>query len=272
MKIKVLFISLIISCVSFSSMAQYETHNQGEVKDSLDIALGVLWNENFAQYHQQNPQIADSLFAGMKEGVKIFNSSSIYDLGVFQGVQIMMRANEMLKDGIFINPERIIDVLNDLAHNKSVGMDREGAEKYIADFFNPQSNTPDTVSVASQEAFLNEQLKRSSVIKTESGLLFEVLKEGKGASPKSGDEVIIKYTGRLADGTIFDQTGDKSVTFSVDNLVPGFIEGLKMMKAGGKYRIFIPSHLGYGAENIQGVIPGNSALDFTIELINVILN
>ena len=52
MKLKVLFVSLIISCVSFLTMAQQESHNQGEVKDSLDIALGVLWNENFAQYHQ----------------------------------------------------------------------------------------------------------------------------------------------------------------------------------------------------------------------------
>ena len=271
MKLKILFVSLIISCVSFLSMAQQESHNQGEVKDSLDIALGVLWNENFAQYHQNNPQIADSLYAGMKEGFKIFNSNSIYDFGVFHGIQIMMRANEMLKEGIFIKPERIVDVFTDLAHGKSVGMDKAGAEKYIQDFFSPQNNTPDTVSVASQEAFLNEQMKRSSVTKTESGLLFEVLKEGTGASPKSGNEVIIKYTGRLADGTVFDETGEKAVTFKVDNLVPGFIEGLKLMKSGGKYRLFIPSHLGYGSQNVQGVIPGNSALDFTIELINVII-
>ena len=54
-------------------------------------------------------------------------------------------------------------------------------------------------------------------------------------------------------------------------LVPGFTEGLKLMKAGGKYRMFIPAHLGYGKENVQGVIPGNSALDFTVELINVII-
>lgn len=271
MKLKVLFVSLIFSCVSFSLMAQHETHDKGEVKDSLDIALGVLWNDNFVQFHQNNPQIADSLFAGMREGIKIFDSSSIYDLGVFHGIQIMMRANEMLKEGIFINPERIVDVFTDLAHGKSVGMDKAGAEKYIQDFFSPQNNTPDTVSVASQEAFLNEQMKRSSVTKTESGLLFEVLKEGTGASPKSGNEVIIKYTGRLADGTVFDETGEKAVTFKVDNLVPGFIEGLKLMKSGGKYRLFIPSHLGYGSQNVQGVIPGNSALDFTIELINVII-
>ena len=269
MKLKSLFVSLLLAVVSFSSMAQ----NQEEkpVADSLDIALGVLWNDQFAEIHQNNPQKVDSLFAGMREGLRIFNSSSLYDAGVFQGIVMMLRADEMLREGIFIKPERIINTLNELAQGKSIGMDKASAEKYIHDFFSPQKNTPDTVSVASQEAFLNEQLKREGVIKTESGLLFEVIKEGYGASPVSGNQVIVKYTGKLADGTVFDTTGENTTTFDVDNLVPGFTEGLKLMKAGGKYRMFIPAHLGYGKENVQGVIPGNSALDFTVELINVIV-
>lgn len=269
MKLKALIVSLLLSVVSFSSMAQDKGVESGT--DSLNIALGVLWNEQFAEMHQNDSLKADSLFAGMREGIRLVNSTSIYDAGVFQGVLMMMRANEMLRDGIFIKPDQIINTLSDLAHGKSVGMDKAGAEKYIHDFFSPQNETPDTVSVASQEAFLNEQLKRPGVTKTESGLLFEVIKEGYGASPVSGNNVIIKYTGRLADGTVFDQTGDKTVTFPIDNLVPGFTEGLKMMKAGGKYRLFIPAHLGYGSQNVQGVIPGNSALDFTVELINVII-
>ncbi|MBO5272516.1 MAG: FKBP-type peptidyl-prolyl cis-trans isomerase [Muribaculaceae bacterium] len=269
MKLKTLFVSLLLSVVSFSSMAQDKGVESGT--DSLNIALGVLWNEQFAEMHQNDSLKADSLFSGMREGVRLVNSTSIYDAGVFQGVLMMMRANEMLRDGIFIKPDQIISTLSDLAHGKSVGMDKAGAEKYIHDFFSPQNNTPDSVSVESQEAFLNEQLKRPGVTKTESGLLFEVIKEGYGASPVSGNKVIVKYTGRLADGTVFDQTGDKSVTFPIDNLVPGFTEGLKMMKAGGKYRLFIPARLGYGSQNVQGVIPGNSALDFTVELINVII-
>lgn len=269
MKLKTLFVLLLLSVVSFSSMAQDKGVESGT--DSLNIALGVLWNEQFAEMHQNDSLKADSLFSGMREGIRLVNSTSIYDAGVFQGVLMMMRANEMLRDGIFIKPDQIINTLSDLAHGKSVGMDKAGAEKYIHDFFSPQNNTPDSVSVESQEAFLNEQLKRPGVTKTESGLLFEVIKEGYGASPVSGNKVIVKYTGRLADGTVFDQTGDKSVTFPIDNLVPGFTEGLKMMKAGGKYRLFIPARLGYGSQNVQGVIPGNSALDFTVDLINVII-
>ncbi len=269
MKIKASIVSLLLIFVSLATLAQDKGTEQAV--DSLDIALGILWNDQFVEYHQNNPQKVDSLFAGMRDGIKIFNSSSIYDLGIFQGILIMMRSNDMLKEGIFIKPERIVNTLNDLALGKSVGMDRAGAEKYLNDFFNPKNGTPDTVSVESQEIFLNEQLNRSGVTKTKSGLLFEVIKDGYGATPKSGDKVIVKYTGRLADGTIFDQTGEETATFDVDHLVPGFSEGLKMMKAGGTYRMFIPASLGYGSQNIQGVIPGNSALDFTVELINVII-
>ena len=68
---------------------------------------------------------------------------------------------------------------------------------------------------------------------------------------------------------MFDRT-DEPVTFDVDRLVPGFSEGLKMMRPGGKYRIVIPASLGYGERGIPGDIPPNAALDFTIELLQVI--
>lgn len=268
MKFKSLIILFLLSFVPFSLMAQNDNKNQS---DSLNIALALLWNNNFTYLHQNNPEKADSLFKGMHDAVKKFNSKSLYDQGFVEGYQLLLRSFEMQRDGIFIKPENIISNLHALAHGKSVGMDIKGAQQYIADFFNNSKNEiPDTVSIASQEAFLNEQLKRKNVTKTKSGLLFEVLTDGKGESPKSGEKVVIKYTGRLADGTVFDQTKDEPVTFDVDRLVPGFTEGLKLMKVGGKYRMFIPAHLGYGSQSIQGVIPGNSALDFTVELIEII--
>lgn len=271
MRIKVFIASLLITIVSFPSMAQQEA-KPAEVTDSLSIATAIMWHQSFTELYQNDSVKADSLFQGMRDALTMFDSESMYAIGFLEGYQLMMRCYNMRQDNVFINPFEIINTLNDLAHGKSVGMDRNGAEKYITEYFNSaQNETPDTVSIESQEAFLNEQLKRSGVTKTESGLLFEVLKDGYGISPTSGNKVVIKYTGRLADGTIFDQTGEESVTFSVDNLVPGFTEALKMMKAGGKYRIFIPAHLGYGSQNVQGVIPGNSVLDFTIELISVII-
>ncbi len=270
MRLKAIIVSIILGCVSFTSMAQQETSNAGETTDSLDIALAVLWSNSFAEMYQNDPQKADLLFRGMSDAIKMFNSKSIYEQGVMEGFQLIMRSFDMQREGVFIHPERIITNLHAISQGKPVGMDMIKAQQYITNFVNSSKHaSPDTVSIASQEEFLNEQLKRESVTKTESGLLFEVLKEGNGESPKSGDKVKILYTGKLSDGTIFDQTTEGPVVFPIDNLVPGFTEGLKLMKTGGRYRMYIPSYLGYGSNNVQGVIPGNSVLDFTVELIEI---
>lgn len=271
MSLKAIIASTIIAYASISAVAQQHTSPAGETTDSLSIATAVMWNDAFVEMYQNDPQKADSLFRGMNEAIKLFESASAYDRGLIEGVQLMLRRYEMMQNGIFINPAEIVATLSDLSQGKQVGMNRMSAEAYLKDYFNAAGNdTPDTVSVASQEAFLNEQLSREGVIKTASGLLFETIKEGNGASPHSGDKVKLLYTGRLSDGTVFDQTKEGAVEFSVDNLVPGFIEGLKLMKAGGRYRIYIPAQLGYGAHGASGVIPGNAVLDFTIELIEVI--
>ena len=103
---------------------------------------------------------------------------------------------------------------------------------------------------------------------TPSGLVFQVLTEGEGPMPADGDTVSVLYTGRLSDGSEFDST-DKPVDLSVSGVVPGMSEGLKMMKPGGRYRLVIPSDLGYGNRGIRGVIPGGAALDFTVELVGI---
>lgn len=99
--------------------------------------------------------------------------------------------------------------------------------------------------------------------------MFQVIVEGEGVTPVSGDDVVLNYVGAFSDGSVFDRT-EEPVKFDVDRLVPGFTEGLKMMRPGGKYRIVIPSSLGYGERGIPGDVPPNAALDFTIELLQVV--
>ncbi|MDE6629141.1 MAG: FKBP-type peptidyl-prolyl cis-trans isomerase, partial [Muribaculaceae bacterium] len=81
--------------------------------------------------------------------------------------------------------------------------------------------------------------------------------------------VKVTYTGKLSDGTVFDQP-ERPVQFPVSNLVPGFTEGLKLMKPGGTYRLFIPATLGYGDLGAGGVIPPGAALDFTVTLLEIV--
>ncbi|MDE2974965.1 MAG: FKBP-type peptidyl-prolyl cis-trans isomerase [Gemmatimonadota bacterium] len=120
-------------------------------------------------------------------------------------------------------------------------------------------------------AFLEENAAREGVIVTESGLQYELLREGDGASPVSGGRAVVHYRGMLPDGTEFDSSyGDgEAVKFDVDGVVPGFSEALKLMKVGGHIRVVIPSDLAYGESGRLPVIGPNQVLVYEIELLGI---
>ena len=120
--------------------------------------------------------------------------------------------------------------------------------------------------------FLEENGKRAEVKTTPSGLQYEVLKEGDGAQPASTDQVEMHSTGKLIDGTVFDSSEERGVpaTFGVTQVIPGWVEALQLMKAGSRWRLFIPSQLAYGPNGAGGVIGPNSTLIFDVELLKVI--
>lgn len=128
------------------------------------------------------------------------------------------------------------------------------------------------VNKAAGEAFLAENGKRAEVKITASGLQYEVLTEGDGPMPKADDQVEVHYTGKLIDGTVFDSSVDRGVpaTFGVTQVIPGWVEALQLMKAGSKWRLFIPSALAYGPNGAGGVIGPNATLIFEVELLKVI--
>lgn len=121
--------------------------------------------------------------------------------------------------------------------------------------------------------YLEENGKRVEVKTTASGLQYEVLKEGDGPMPKAEDQVEVHYTGKLIDGTVFDSSVDRGVpaTFGVTQVIPGWVEALQMMKAGSKWRLFIPSNLAYGPNGAPGSPIGpNATLIFDVELLKVL--
>ncbi len=117
------------------------------------------------------------------------------------------------------------------------------------------------------EAFLAENAQKDGVITTESGLQYEVLTEGTGASPATTDKVKVNYKGTLIDGTVFDQ--GEGVEFFANRLIPSWVEALPLMKEGGKWKIVSPPNLAYG-EGGTGSIPPNSTLVFEMELISIV--
>lgn len=122
------------------------------------------------------------------------------------------------------------------------------------------------------EAFLAENGQRVEVRTTPSGLQYEVLSEGDGPQPSADDQVEVHYTGKFIDGTVFDSSVDRGqpATFGVTQVIPGWVEALQLMKAGSKWRLFIPSALAYGPNGVPGAIGPNQTLIFDVELIKVI--
>lgn len=118
--------------------------------------------------------------------------------------------------------------------------------------------------------FLQEISNNKSVYTTKSGLKYRKLKEGNGRRPKAADRVKVHYTGTLIDGTKFDSSVDRGepLTFALNQVIPGWSEGLQLMDEGSKYILYIPYNLGYG-EQAAGSIPPGSTLVFEVELLEI---
>ncbi len=121
--------------------------------------------------------------------------------------------------------------------------------------------------------FLAKKAKAKGIKKTDSGILYEVMTQGKGAKPGSANAtVVVHYVGTLIDGTEFDSSVKRGqpATFALNQVIKGWTEGLQLMNAGSKYRFFIPPELAYGADARPGSVIGpNSTLIFEVELIEV---
>ncbi|ALJ06071.1 peptidylprolyl isomerase [Pseudalgibacter alginicilyticus] len=125
---------------------------------------------------------------------------------------------------------------------------------------------------AAGEKFLEENKAKEGVMVTESGLQYQVLKEGSGAKPTASSSVKVHYHGTLTDGTVFDSSVDRGepATFGVGQVIKGWTEGLQLMTEGSKYKFFIPQDLAYGATpRGGGPIKPFSTLVFEVELLEV---
>lgn len=121
------------------------------------------------------------------------------------------------------------------------------------------------------EQFLAKNKTEQGVETTASGLQYKELEAGTGQSPVKADAVKVHYHGTLVDGTVFDSSVDRGqpIEFGLTQVIPGWTEGLQLMKEGGKGRLFIPAELAYGKRK-AGIIPSGSALIFDVELLAVI--
>ena len=117
-----------------------------------------------------------------------------------------------------------------------------------------------------------ETSQKSEMKTTASGLKYQVLKQGTGTvSPKATDTVNVHYHGTLLDGTVFDSSVQRGepISFPLNAVIPGWTEGLQLMKVGDKFKFEIPANLAYGPNSPSPKIPANSTLVFEVELLGI---
>lgn len=121
------------------------------------------------------------------------------------------------------------------------------------------------------EAWLKENGTKPGIKTTASGLQYEVLREGTGNQPTAESTVTAHYEGTLTNGQVFDSSYDRGnpIDFPLNGVIPGWTEGLQLMKVGAKYKFYIPYNLGYGERGSGRKIPPFSTLIFTVELVAI---
>ncbi len=191
---------------------------------------------------------------GLDIGASLKRLEAKIDLGaVQQGIRDQYNGKAPL-----LAPEAVQKIKQDFAKRRQA--ERQAKVKKLADKNKKEGET-----------FLAENKGKKGVQTTSSGLQYIVLRKGTGRKPTASDTVKVNYSGKLIDGTVFDSTLKRGqpATFPVRGLIPGWKEALQLIRAGGKYRLFIPSNLAYGKSGFGPVVGPNATLIFDMELLSI---
>jgi len=217
--------------------------------------LSLLGNSLFAQeLDLESTEVRTGYSIGVNIGLNLASQgilgSDIDNAALVQGIR------DAIDDSILLSDEEIVAALEQY----SLLMEQRAEEQLAG------------MAQAGQD-FLNDNAMQPGVVTTASGLQYLVLEEGAdrtAAMPLATDEVMVHYHGTMIDGTVFDSSVDRGepISFPLDGVIPGWTEGLQLMRVGDKFRFFIPSELAYGASG-AGPIPPFSTLIFDVELLGI---
>jgi len=193
-----------------------------------------------------------------------------YSLGIILGERIQNDFGDL-------DPNFVLEGLKDSKDPNSWKLDRPAINQAVQDAQTriraqqeQQVEAMAEANLKSGEAFLAENAKKDGVTVTASGLQYRVITEGAGEAPKATDTVKVHYEGRLISGDVFDSSiaRGEPVSFPLNGVIPGWSEGVQLMKVGSKFEFTIPSALAYGPSG-TGPIPPNSVLVFDVELLEI---
>jgi len=211
--------------------------------------------------------------ANLKSDVDTF----AYGVGLDMGMVILENADQMDIADDFNKDVFISGIKNGLKKDEST-ISRMDAQMSIQKFvmskrqeMQVKSEQDASDNLMAGQEFLAQNKEKEGIQITESGLQYEVLSEGEGIIPEMGDTVVVHYVGSLIDGTVFQSSKEmgEPATFTVGQVIPGWNEGLQLMKEGSSYKFYIPSELAYGTSQRGEDIKPNSTLIFEVDLLEV---
>jgi len=173
-----------------------------------------------------------------------------------------------------INPAMVKKAYEDVYNNKKLLISSEQCNMTIQTKLQEFMAQKTNAEKEKGTKFLEENKKRPGVITLPSGLQYEIITKGTGPVPTATDTVKANYIGSLIDGKEFDNSykRNEALTIPVGSVIRGWTEALQLMPVGSKWKLYIPSDLGYGDRGAGGAIPGGAALVFTIELLDIVHN
>jgi len=241
---------------------------------SLMVALAfALTLAAFAQESMEakKDEMAPAAASEASDVLKTDKEKASYAIGLQIGESL-----KMLKDSVDL--PSLIRGLEDKFQDKEPLLDNQQAEKVMQEFSEKvraeqqaKQQKEGEENLKAGEAFLEENKKKEGVKVTDSGLQYKVIEEGDGPKPTAEDTVKINYRGTFIDGTEFDSSYDKGepITLPLNRVIPGWTEGLQMMKVGSKWELYIPANLAYGPHGRPPKIAPNATLVFEVELLDI---
>lgn len=172
-----------------------------------------------------------------------------------------------------ISVEDFAQAVKDVLQGAPTAISHKEAREVVNRYFQEMETRLEAENKEKGQKFLEENKRRAGVVTLPSGLQYEVIKEGNtGRYAKATDRVQCHYEGTLIDGTLFDSSVKRGqpATFGVNQVIPGWVEALQLMPEGAKWRLYIPSELGYGAQGAGEMIPPYSTLVFEVELLKIL--
>lgn len=182
-------------------------------------------------------------------------------------------ARNMQQQGMVeMSAEALTKGISDVLARADLQIPEAEGQQQLQTYFQKLQEKRFEKNISEGKEFLEENKKKEGVITLESGLQYEIISEGDGATPKADDTVTTHYHGTLIDGTVFDSSYERGepASFPVNGVISGWVEALQLMKVGAKWKLYIPSELAYGANpHPGGPIEPHMTLIFDIELLKI---